>query len=240
MAADGRDGDPRGGHAHACNTQISQDARLIILAFSWVPSARRSAFDAFPGHHPHQSATKNPKELGVFQSSGDGPNRPETRRGRRDLNPSETPESPRIPGADCFRMWPDWSSLPLGGAKSRRAKADSGRCGTPKRVRRFATATFNTGVSKSASPVVSKEARPECHGVMVAGLTSDHRLHPSPWPQLTCARGDQRGAIHNHSPPPQVKLSLISAQTFSCFFSHSSFAFCAPQFVRKRKELFPT
>src|ERR1039458_2277452 len=38
---------------------------------------------------------------------------------RRDLNPSETPESPRIPGTDSVPMWLDWPSLPLGGAKSR-------------------------------------------------------------------------------------------------------------------------
>ena len=52
----------------------------------------------------------------------EGSNRPETRRSRGDLNPSETPESPRILAADCVQMWPDWSALPLGGAKSRRQR----------------------------------------------------------------------------------------------------------------------
>jgi hypothetical protein len=69
----------------------------------------------------------------------EGSNRPETRRSRRDLNPSETLENPRIPGADCVPMWPDWSSLPLGGAKSRRPPRRFRAPGTPKRLRRLAT-----------------------------------------------------------------------------------------------------
>ena len=87
------------------------------------------------GTEPTQLAASQATREHQASQRSRGSNHPETRRSRRDLNPSETPKNPRTLGADCVLKWPDWSSLPLGGAKSRWPRDDSGSRRTPRRLR---------------------------------------------------------------------------------------------------------